>query len=121
MCLAGVFGWPRAILLIAVQIGGGIAAAVLVSGLFPGPLVAQTKLGDDTTTAQGLFIEMILTAELIFTILMLAVEKHRATFVAPVCIGLTLFLDHLVGKKCILTRESPHADNRQLSISLEPG
>jgi aquaporin related protein len=105
LCLAGVFGWTRAILLIVVQVGGGIAAAVLVSVLFPGPLVVQTKLGDDTTTAQGLFIEMILTSELIFTILMLAVEKHRASFIAPLGIGLTLFLDHLVGKKTHLDTE----------------
>ncbi|KAF8852833.1 putative aquaporin-1 [Acephala macrosclerotiorum] len=96
LCLAGVFGWPRAILLIIVQVGGGIAAAALVSGLFPGPLVVQTKLGDGTAVYQGLLIEMIVTAELVFTILMLAVEKHRASFVAPVCIGLALFLGHLI-------------------------
>lgn len=70
-----------------------------MSGLFPGPLVVQTKLGDGTAVYQGLFIEMIVTAELVFTILMLAVEKHRASFVAPVCIGLALFLGHLIGKE----------------------
>ncbi|KUJ23918.1 aquaporin-1 [Mollisia scopiformis] len=97
LCLAGVFPWLRAVLLVVVQVGGGLAAAITVSALFPGPLMVQTKLGDDTTTAQGLFIEMLLTAELVFTILMLAVEKHKASFVAPACIGLTLFMGHLIG------------------------
>jgi aquaporin related protein len=53
--------------------------------------------GDDTSTYQGLILEMLLTAVLIFAILMLAVEKHRATSMAPVGIGLTLFVAHLVG------------------------
>lgn len=45
-------------------------------------------------------IRKILTLEstrLVFTILMLAVEKHRATFVAPIGIGMALFLGHFVG------------------------
>ena len=46
--------------------------------------------------AQGLFIEVFLTADfiemlltpvLVFTIFMLAAEKHRATFLAPIEIG----------------------------------
>merc|ERR1711939_1041615 len=46
--------------------------------------------------AQGIFIEAICTAELVFTIVMLAGEKHRATFIAPVGIGLALFISELV-------------------------
>jgi len=40
---------------------------------------------------------MFLTALLVFTIFMLAAEKHRATFIAPIGIGLALFIGHLVG------------------------
>lgn len=40
---------------------------------------------------------MFLTALLVFTILMLAAEKHRATFIAPIGIGLALFIGHLAG------------------------
>ena len=40
---------------------------------------------------------MFLTAQLVLSVFMLAVEKHKATFLAPVGIGLTLFVDHLVG------------------------
>lgn len=40
---------------------------------------------------------MILTAELVFTIFMLAKEKHKATFIAPIGIGLSLFIAEMVG------------------------
>jgi aquaporin related protein len=46
--------------------------------------------------AQGVFIEALCTAELVFTIIMLAKEKHRATYIAPVGIGLSLFIGELV-------------------------
>lgn len=46
---------------------------------------------------QGLFIEMFLTAQLVFTIFMLAAEKHKGTFIAPVGIGLSLFIAELTG------------------------
>lgn len=39
-----------------------------------------TTLGGHTNIAQGLFIEMFLTAQLIFVTLMLAVEKRRSTY-----------------------------------------
>ena len=45
----------------------------------------------------GVFIEMFLTAQLVFVILMLAVEKQKSTFLAPVAIGLTVIVDQLVG------------------------
>ena len=40
---------------------------------------------------------MLLTAELIFCIFMLAAEKHKATFLAPIGIGLALFIAELAG------------------------
>ena len=59
----------------------------------------KTSLGAGTSITQGLFIEMFLTAELVFTIFMLAAEKHKATFIAPVGIGLSLFVAELTGKE----------------------
>jgi aquaporin rerated protein, other eukaryote len=41
--------------------------------------------------------QMFLTAQLVFTIFMLAAEKHKATFIAPVGIGLSLFIAELMG------------------------
>lgn len=40
---------------------------------------------------------MFLTAELVLTIFMLAAEKHKGTFLAPLGIGLALFIAELAG------------------------
>jgi len=84
MCLIGALPWVRGALLFVTQILGGMAAAGLVQCMFPGDLNVRTKLGGGTSIAQGLFIEMFLTAQLVFTIFMLAAEKHKGTFIAPV-------------------------------------
>lgn len=63
--------------MIASQLVGGICAAAVVSCLYPGQLNVRTTLGAGTTRTQGLFIEMFLTAQLVFTIFMLAAEKHK--------------------------------------------
>ncbi|EFQ86707.1 hypothetical protein PTT_17967 [Pyrenophora teres f. teres 0-1] len=97
MCLIGALPWVRGALLFVTQILGGMAAAGLVSCMFPGELNVRTKLGGGTTITQGLFIEMFLTAQLVFTIFMLAAEKHKGTFIAPVGIGLALFITELSG------------------------
>lgn len=72
-------------------------AAALVSCMFPGSLTVQTKLTGGTSIAQGLFIEMFLTIELVLAILFLAAEKSKATFIAPIGIGLALFVAELAG------------------------
>jgi aquaporin related protein len=56
----------------------------------------NASLSAGTSFVQGLFIEAICTAMLVFTIIMLAKEKHRATFVAPIGIGLAMFIGELV-------------------------
>lgn len=85
------------------QFAGAIAAAGLVTALLPGKLQAETSLGSGATTVQGFFIEMFLTSQLVMTIIMLAVEKSRTSFIAPLGIGLALFLDHLVGMCWVAT------------------
>lgn len=79
------------------QILGGIVATGFAEVLFPGKLEVNTTLGGGTSVLQGFFIEAFLTFQLSLTIFMLAVEKHRATAIAPVVIGLSLFIAHLVG------------------------
>lgn len=97
MCLIGALSYVRGILLIFAQLIGAITSAAVVSALFPGPLNVRTSLRIGTSIAQGLFIEMFLTAQLVFTIYMLAAEKHKATFIAPIGIGLSLFIAELSG------------------------
>ncbi|KAI9884023.1 MAG: hypothetical protein M1823_004187 [Watsoniomyces obsoletus] len=97
MAIVGATPPLRSLLLFISQILGAISSAAVVSCLFPGPLNVQTSLAAGTSIAQGLFIEMFLTAELVFTIFMLAAEKHRSTYLAPVGIGLALFIAELTG------------------------
>ena len=97
LCLIGAVPFPRGGLVVIAQMLGGMAAAGVVSTLFPGPLAVTTTLSGGTSKAQGVFIEMFLTAQLVFTIFMLAAEKHKGTFLAPVGIGLSLFIAELAG------------------------
>lgn len=73
---------------------GGLVAAMFGADLSQ----VNTVLAPGTSTAQGLFIEMFMTAQLVFVILMLAAEKSKDTFIAPVGIGLSLFLAELTGR-----------------------
>ena len=52
---------------------------------------------ENISTSRALFLEMFMTAELVITVLMLAAEKHKGTYLAPVGIGLSLFVIMLVG------------------------
>jgi len=97
MLMVKSINFVRAFLLVVAQIAGSIFSSYLVSVLFPTPFNVRTTLSSTTSLARGVFIEAILTAELVFTIFMLAKEKHKATFMAPIGIGLALFVAELVG------------------------
>lgn len=97
MCVVGAVPWIRGLVVVVAQIIGGIAAAAVVSVLYPGLLNVRTTLGAGTSVVQGLFIEMFLTAMLVFTVYMLAAEKHKGTYIAPIGIGLALFIAELGG------------------------
>lgn len=90
-------GWVRGILVAITQIIAATCSAGIVYVLFPGDLQVATTLGGSTSVVQGLFIEMLLTAQLVLTIIMLAAEKHKGTFLAPIGIGLSLFIAELTG------------------------
>lgn len=99
MVISGNLPPLRGLLLFPPQILGAVVAAALVSCMFPGDIASvKTPLGPDTSIVQGLFIEMFLTCELIITVLMLAAEKSKDTFVAPVGIGLAFFVAELAGE-----------------------
>lgn len=97
MWLIGAITVIRAILLVIAQLVGAIVGAYLVQALFTGELNVNTTLSATTSIAQGVLIEMLLTSMLIFTIFMLAAEKHAGNFLAPVGVGLALFIAELVG------------------------
>jgi len=87
----------RGILLIITQLIAGIVAAYVVHAMFPTAFRTETILNAGTSVTQGLFIEAILTAQLIMAIYMLAAEKSKSTYIAPVGIGLAFFVCELAG------------------------
>lgn len=123
MMISGTLPWVRGLLLFPAQLLGGIVAAALVSCMFPTPLLVETTLSGGTSITQGLFIEAVLTAELLITILMLAAEKSRATFIAPIGIGLALFIAELTGRSLWCNRhdEFQGADEVQLGVYFTGG
>lgn len=91
LCLIGALPIMRGVLVFIAQMLGAMASAGVVKALFNGPLAVTTSLGGGTSLAQGVFIEMVsmpvqfrlcagltssqfLTAQLVFTIIMLAVS-----------------------------------------------
>jgi len=50
-----------------------------------------------TDSCIGVFLEMFLTIELVYTVLMLAAEKSKDTYLAPIGIGLSLFVAEIAG------------------------
>lgn len=97
MFVTGGIGLLRLGLVIVAQLLGSIAASALVVGLLPGDgIAATTGLADDTSVVRGVFIEAFLTVGLVLVIFMLAIEKHRATAVAPVGIGMALMMAELM-------------------------
>jgi len=97
MVLVGALTPVRGALLTFSQILGGITGSAIIQAITPGTLNVRTQLGGGTSIAQGLFIEMFLTSLLMLAILLLAAEKHKATFIAPIGIGLALFVAELLG------------------------
>lgn len=97
MWLIGSITLARAALLFVTQIIGATVAAALTQTLFTGDLNVSTTLDPTTSLLRGTVIELILTAQLVFTIFMLAAEKHQGNFIAPIGIGLSLFIAELTG------------------------
>ena len=95
--LIGAIPAIRACLCFLSQMLAGMAAAGVIQAIIPGPLNVSTTLGAGVSAARGVFLEMFLTSLLVFTIFMLAAEKHKATYLAPIGIGLALFVAEMVG------------------------
>ena len=103
--LAGALPAMRGLFLLPAQILAGMSAAGLVSCMFPANIsLTNTTLAPGVSIVQGVFIEMFMTAELVFVVLMLAAEKSKDTFLAPIGIGLALFVAMMGGKSPRPTR-----------------
>ncbi|KAJ5060328.1 aquaporin-like protein [Bipolaris maydis] len=82
--------WHRATQTIFSQLVASIAASAFISGLVPGPLTIGTTLSADMSVTRGMFLEALVTSQLVLTILML--EGGAAK---PMYIGGALFVGHV--------------------------
>ncbi|KAJ3284025.1 hypothetical protein HDU79_008581 [Rhizoclosmatium sp. JEL0117] len=78
------------------QMIGATAACGVVSVVFPGDFKGANQVFAGTSIAQAFFLELILTAGLVLTVLFLAVEKSKVAFWAPMMIGIYVFIAHLL-------------------------
>ncbi|KAI1468683.1 aquaporin-like protein [Daldinia caldariorum] len=93
LCLSGQLPWARAAFFIPTQLIACMCAGGVVKVMFPGDIAAvNTTLAPEVNLAQGVFAEMFFTSYLVFVILMLAAEKFEGTYLAPLGIGLALFV-----------------------------
>lgn len=102
LVISGVLSWRRGLVLFPCQILGGIVAAALVDCMLPSSIdITKTALAPGVSPAQGVFLEMFFTCELAVTVLFLAAEKSKVTFLAPLGIGLSLFVAEIGGLCCL--------------------
>ncbi|KAG7903963.1 hypothetical protein KL935_000102 [Ogataea polymorpha] len=97
------FGVMVAIFLTCRVSGGNLNPAVTLSlvlarAISPvrGIIMMLSQMVAGCSKSRGLFIEMFGTTLLCITVLMTAVEQSNLSDYAPVCIGLSLFLGHLI-------------------------
>ncbi|KAK1710901.1 hypothetical protein CaCOL14_010713 [Colletotrichum acutatum] len=107
LVLVGAVKPLRGLCIVPAQLLASIAAAAVVYGVLPGPLRVANTLGGGATVPQGFFIEMLLTAQLVLTVYFLAVEKHRATFLAPIGVGISVFIAHITATNWTGTSINP--------------
>jgi aquaporin related protein len=97
LMLAGKVPFFRGLSMIIAEFAAGLTAAGLVQVMFPKNLHADVQLAPGTSATQGLFIETVLTAQLILAVLLIKSNKSTASRLAPTGIGLALFVDVLAG------------------------
>lgn len=77
------------------QMIAGMAASGAVSAITPGPILFENGLGLGCSKSRGVFLEMFGTSFLCITVIMTAIEKRASNNVAPLPIGISLFIIHL--------------------------
>lgn len=89
----------KGLCMMVTQIIAGMAAGGAASAMAPGPVTFANSLGGGCSKGRGLMIEAFVTCLLCVTVLMTVVEKSSFNDFAPVLIGLSLFLGHLIAIK----------------------
>ena len=89
----------RGLMYVAAQLGGAVVGALLLLATIPDAAdtnLGAHALGSDVSATMGLSMEIIVTFALVFVIFATAVDPSGMGNLAPLAIGLTVLVDHLV-------------------------
>ena len=90
---------PRGLMFVAAQLSGAVVGALLLLAAIPDAAdtnLGSHALGSDVSVSMGLSMEIIVTFALVFVIFATAVDPRGMGNLAPLAIGLTVLVDHLV-------------------------
>ena len=106
--LTGKMKVSTAALYVAAQLAAAVFGSLLVKAVIAGPMelglgahgvgsltLLEDQVGDGA--GAGLLVEIILTFALVFVVFATAIDPKGLGHLAPVAIGLTVLVDHLVG------------------------
>ncbi|KAI9359975.1 aquaporin-like protein [Zopfochytrium polystomum] len=106
LLVAGAMDPVKAVAYTFAQCAGAVAACAAVAAVIPGShgkaffganaVQAASDGSAACSPAQAFVLEAVLTMGLVLVVLFMAVDKHRATFMAPLMIGLYVFIAHLI-------------------------
>lgn len=96
LVLARVYDPVKGLCMMVTQLIAGMAAGGAASAMTPGPVAFANALGGGCSKGRGLMLEAFGVTLLCITVLMTVVEKSSFNDFAPVCIGLSLMLGHLI-------------------------
>ena len=89
----------RGLMFVAAQLSGAVVGALLLLATIPDAAdtnLGAHALGSDVSVSMGLLMEIIVTFALVFVIFATAVDPGGMGNLAPLAIGLTVLVDHLV-------------------------
>ena len=100
LCLAGKMNPSTGLMYVYAHLNGALFGALLITFVIAD--AGDTNLGahglaDGVTVARGLIAEAMLTFVLVFTVFATAVDPRGLGHLAPIAIGLAVFIDHLFG------------------------
>lgn len=98
--ITGKINLPKAIMYVIAQLLGAVIGAWLLALVMPagaqGNLGAH-GLGPGITVGGGLLAEIVLTFALVFVVFATAMDPKGLGHLAPLAIGFTILVDHLIG------------------------
>ncbi len=100
ICLAGRMDTAKGTMYVIAQLAGAVVGAYLIAAVIPdaaeGNLGAH-GLGLGVSPMGGLLAEIVLTFILVFAVFAVAIDPRGPQYLAPIVIGLAVFVDHLFG------------------------